>query len=119
MFHAAFKGSWSYKNKIKMKTVKNGKVYDTETATLVAEWDNGMCRGDFRACEEALYKTKRGQYFVCGSGGPLTSYAVSRGSGSCGSSEIRLTSPEGARSWCENHEIAADIIAANFKIEEG
>ena len=93
-----------------MKTVIDKKTYNTETAVLIAEWNNEMCRNDLQA-EEALYRTKKGQYFVCGSGGPLTIYD--------GSTEIRLTSPEGARSWCEKCEIAADIIAANFKIEEG
>ena len=103
-----------------MKTVKNGKLYNTETATLVAEWDNGRGNRDFRACEEALYKTKKGQYFICGEGGALTSYATSCGSNSsCGSSRTWLVTQEEARRWCENHEIAADIIAANFKIEEG
>ena len=102
-----------------MKTVINKKIYNTETATLIAEWNNGMCSGDFQACEEALYRTKKGQYFVCGSGGPLSSYAVPTGSGNRGSSEIRLVSAEKAYDWCEKNEIDADIIAGNFEIKEG
>ena len=93
-----------------MKTVIDKKTYNTETATLIAEWNNEMCRNDLQA-EEALYRTKKGQYFVCGSGGELTTYD--------GSTEIRLMSPEEAYDWCKTCEINANIIKANFEIEEG
>ena len=95
-----------------MKTVIDKKIYNTETAVLIAEWNNGMCRGDFRTCEEALYRTKKGQYFVCGSGG-------SAWANYDGESGIELVSPEEAYDWCEKRNISADIIAGNFEIEEG
>ena len=102
-----------------MKTVIDKKIYNTETATLIAEWDNGMCGSDARACEEALYRTEKGQYFICGSGGALTDYVVYYGSSSSGSTVMWLVSPEEAYDWCEKRDISADIIAANFEIGEG
>ena len=102
-----------------MKTVIDKKIYNTETATLIAEWDNGRGNRDFRACEEALYRTEKGQYFICGTGGPLTDYVVSYGSSSSGSTVMWLVSPEEAYDWCEKRNISADIIAGNFEIKEG
>ena len=53
-----------------MKKVINGKIYNTETATLIHQWDNGR-RGDFSSCEEDLYRTKKGAFFIHGEGGNL------------------------------------------------
>ena len=102
-----------------MKTVIDKKIYNTETATLIAEWDNGIVNRDSRACEEALYRTEKGQYFICGTGGPLTDYVVSYGSNSSGSTVMWLVSPEEAYDWCEKRNISADIIAGTFEIKEG
>lgn len=62
-----------------MKKVINGKMYNTETATRIASWDNGIYGNDFKSCEEDLYLSKKGQYFVAGSGGAMSSYAQSYG----------------------------------------
>ncbi len=51
-----------------MKRIINGLRYDTETATKLADWDNGIYGNDFKACEESLYKTKNGAYFIAGQG---------------------------------------------------
>ena len=37
-----------------MKSIINGKRYDTETAQELASWDNGCNCGDFHECEETL-----------------------------------------------------------------
>jgi hypothetical protein len=36
------------------------KKYNTKTATLVAEWDNGRGRSDFNGVEENLYRSPKG-----------------------------------------------------------
>jgi len=92
-----------------MKQVIDGKVYNTETATLIAEDSYGFPR-DFHHWEESLYITKKGAYFIAGSGGPMTKYAVSVGNNSTsGSSRIEPLSKEEALTWLESHGSAEDI----------
>jgi DNA polymerase III sliding clamp (beta) subunit (PCNA family) len=96
----------------KMKKVINGKLYDTETAELIGTGgSNGRSRTDFQWCDESLYKTKNGRFFLAGYGGPMTRY--SRG----GEDIIPLTEKE-ALQWCEDAELHSDTIAQNFNIEE-
>lgn len=48
-----------------MKQIINGKLYDTETADIVASdhyWDGS--NWDRKGRNEFLYKTKKGQYFI-------------------------------------------------------
>lgn len=47
-----------------MKRIINKKVYNTETATLIAETTNGLSYSDFNCIKEDLYRTKKGQYFI-------------------------------------------------------
>ncbi len=49
-----------------MKRIIDGKVYNTETATLIAEWDNAPKRipSDFYYEEIEVYKTKSGACFT-------------------------------------------------------
>jgi len=103
-----------------MKKVINGKVYNTETATQIANWDNGIYGSDFHACEETLYVTSKGAYFVHGDGGPATRWARPVGSnGRCGGSGIEVLSQREALQWCENHAVDADVISEHFSVEEG
>lgn len=102
-----------------MKKVIDGKIYNTETATQIAAWDNGVYGNDFRACEETLYVTKKGAYFVHGEGGAMSRWARSVGSnGSCGGSGIEVLSAAHALEWCETHGVDADIIAKHFEVDE-
>lgn len=104
---------------IEMKQVIDGKVYNTETATHIANWDNGVYGNDFRACDEDLYVTKKGAYFVHGKGGALSRWAESCGNnGRCGGSGIEVLSPKEALAWRETHDVDADKIAEHFKVEE-
>lgn len=87
------------------KAIINGKRYNTETATLVDEWDNGLSYSDFKHCEESLYRTKKGSWFTLGSGGPMSRYARSVG-GSMTSGDrdvIRPISADEAREWLERY----------------
>lgn len=84
-----------------MKKIVNGKRYNTETAEYIANWSNGYNPGDFNYCDEDLHKTKKGAYFIFGKGGPLSDYAVSCGTGSCGSEDIRVLNDDQAYEWLE------------------
>jgi hypothetical protein len=83
-----------------MKRIIDGKRYDTETATLVAEWDNGCFGNDFKSCEESLYKTAKGAYFIAGTGGPMSKYAQPVGNnGVGGGSGLEPLDREEAFNW--------------------
>ncbi len=103
-----------------MKRVIDGKIYNTETAELLHEWSNGKFTSDFGHCEESLYKTKKGAYFIAGEGGAMTGYARSCGSNSTyGGSGIRVLSEAEAMTWLEEHE-GTEALQEYFgdKIEE-
>jgi hypothetical protein len=103
-----------------MKRVIDGKVYNTETAECIGEWSNGCYSSDFDACEESLYETPKGQFFVTGSGGPRSKYSKASGSNSqSGGEGMELLSRAEALTWCEDHDIDADVIAKHFKVQEG
>jgi len=89
-----------------MKRVIGKKMYNTETATELGQYWNGLGTSDFRNLEETLYKTSKGAYFLHGSGGPMTKYAVSAGSNSTsGSSQIIPLSKREAIQWAEDNEV--------------
>lgn len=97
-----------------MKKIINGKVYNTDTATLVNEWSNNLSYRDFHWREEKLYRKKTGEYFLYGEGGPASKYAESCGQNqwSSGDSIIPL-SFKSAREWAESH-LDADEYEAEF-----
>lgn len=108
-----------------MKKVIERKVYNTETATMVAEYWNGLGNNDFRSLSEDLYVTKNGQWFLHGSGGAMTKYSESNGNSTWGSSDIVLLSASDAYNWIESHQGSIkdfdDIIQKYFadEITEG
>ena len=103
-----------------MKRVINGKMYNTETAELIHESDNGIYGNDFRQCEESLYKTKNGAYFIAGSGGPMSKYAESSGNTTSGGAGIEVISEQEAIEWLEQND-GTEAIEEYFsdKITEG
>lgn len=91
------------KGETKMKKIINGRKYDTETATLIAKWDNGIY-GDFTSVSEELYEKRNGEWFLYGSGGAKTKYAVATGSNSWGGGEgITPLTEDEAKEWAEKH----------------
>lgn len=100
-----------------MKQVINGKTYNTETATEIAEDSYGFS-SDFNFWQETLYVTKKGAYFVAGEGGALSSWSRSCGQNeSCGGSGIRPLDKSEAMKWCERHDVDADTIEERFEVE--
>lgn len=58
-----------------MKKIIDGKLYNTETATFLGDYEYSHS-GDFRHMYEALYQTKKGTYFLFGDGGQLSRYGT-------------------------------------------
>lgn len=102
-----------------MKKIIGGKRYNTETAEEIASFGNGLGTRDFRNYDETLYKTKNGNWFLAGEGGPMTKYAEPCGDMMCGGSDIIPLGPDEALAWLESHN-EADAIDTHFadKIEE-
>lgn len=100
-----------------MKKVIDGKVYNTETAELIADASYSYV-SDFRYWEERLYKTKKGAWFLYGEGGAMSRWSVDcdgndRGPGS----GLRVLTEAEALSWCEGNDVDADTIAEHFEVE--
>lgn len=87
-----------------MKKIIKGKCYDTEKAESVGYWCNTGDTRDFYHIREELFRKSSGEFFLFGSGGPCTKYAVSEGSNSCcGSSKIIPLTWDEAREWAEEY----------------
>lgn len=101
-----------------MNKIINGRRYDTETATQMAEWDNGQYRS-FGFMKETLYRKRTGEYFIYGEGGPQTRYAelVDNNLWSDGSA-IRPVSLEKAQKWAEEHLTADEYEEIFGTVEE-
>jgi hypothetical protein len=98
-----------------MKATIGHKTYNTETAELIAEWNNGCFTNDFNYCSEDLMRTPKGAFFIHGRGGANSGYSRSCGNNSyCGGSGITPITEEQALAWCEEHE-CEEAIEKHFK----
>lgn len=86
-----------------MRKVINGKVYDTGTAKLVAEWDNGEQFGSFASVEYGLYRKKTGEFFLHVWGGAATRWAAVRDGRTKAAEHVVLVSYDEAREFAERH----------------
>jgi len=101
-----------------MKKVIDGKLYNTATAECLAEWSYSN-PSDFNYVSEALYRTRKGQYFLFGEGGAMSKYAESCGENSWGGgSDIVPMDCDEAKAWVEEHGTADDYINAFGEPEE-
>jgi hypothetical protein len=96
-----------------MKTILNGKRYDTQTAEALATWDNGHYLGDFHHCCETLYRTTNGAFFLHGEGGALSAYSQECGNNRGGGADIRPMTREDAFRWAQDRG-ACEAIEAHF-----
>lgn len=100
-----------------MRSIINGRCYDTAKAKLIGEASRGNyphC-GDFSAWTAGLYRTPRsGRYFLAGEGGGMTRFAhhLPQG-GRCGGEGIQPMDREEALAWAENH-LTPDQIEEAF-----
>lgn len=101
-----------------MKKIIDRKLYDTDTAKEIASYSYGYY-GDFSYIDETLYRKKTGEFFLYGSGGPMTKYSEQRSSNEWGSGEaiIPLDIDE-AKEWLEQYGSADAYIDAFGPVEE-
>ena len=94
-----------------MKKVIDGKLYDTETAELIYEFDNGCYLYDFMGRTETLYKTGEGEFFLQGECGPSIRYGQSVWTDEWVDGEnIRLLTAEEATQWREKCSEAEETL---------
>lgn len=88
-----------------MKRIIDGKRYNTETATEVADVSpRGFYRGDFRYEDTRLYRTPKGRWFLAGEGGPMSRWSRSVGLNGYTSGEgIHVVDNDEARALLEQH----------------
>lgn len=103
-----------------MKAIMHRMVFDTETATAIAEYDNRLSKADFRWCEETLYKTPKGQWFLHGRGGPQSPWSHRLADGTRGSGERleHLMDDHDAIDWCERRGIHPDEVSEHLALDD-
>ena len=90
-----------------MKAIIDGKRYDTETAELIHEWDNGHYNSDFKMRRKTLYRTAKGSWFIYHEGGAMTDCARTVGNASTGDEYIEPVSEDNAFAFLASHDAAA------------
>ena len=100
-----------------MKKIINRKLYDTDTATLIGEWDNGAQCWGFNYITKELYKTPRGEYFLYVWGGATTAYAEPCCGGMGEGQTIELLTKDEACEFAEKH-LTADEYLSEFDLLE-
>lgn len=86
-----------------MKKIIRGKKYDTDTAELVGEYQHSY-PGQFEYCQEELYRKRTGEYFLYGTGGPMSKYRVDVGTNEwSGGEEITPLDLNDAKDWVEKN----------------
>jgi hypothetical protein len=102
-----------------MKKVINGKVYDTETAKRVGEYEPNPYRSDFYWFCETLYQKKTGEFFLHGDGNANSKYSRSCGQNEwCGDEKIIPMAYAQAQKWAEEHLTGDEYIAIFGEPEE-
>jgi len=87
-----------------MKRVIRNKVYDTEKAKRLGEYEPNPYRSDFHWFCETLYCKHTGEYFLHGVGHAASKYSKSCGQNErCGDEKIVPLSYDEAREWAEEH----------------
>lgn len=75
-----------------MKKIINGRMYDTSTAKLIGDWNNGHFTNNFAYCSECLYQKKTGEFFL---------HASYNGNSASWGEKIIPISYEEAQKWAE------------------
>ena len=97
------------------KHVIDGKIYNTETATEIAEYHTGGSMGDFYYCYETLYRSPKGTFFIDGEGGAATRW----GDGTCAGRGAIVITRDDALAWCERQNVNGETIEKFFDLEIG
>ena len=102
-----------------MKKVINRKMYDTDTANLVGEYEYSSSN-DLKWVFEELYQKKNGEFFLVCSGGPFSKYGVK-----CDTNTWKGTFDnvfplgiEDAKDWAEKHISGTRYVELFGEVEE-
>ena len=87
-----------------MRKIIDRKIYDTATSEKIVRWSNSYPVNDFNWAEESLYRTKAGNWFIYGRGGPNSGYAEPCGTCRTGGSDIRPLDGPAVIEWLERTE---------------
>lgn len=102
-----------------MKHVIDGKIYNTDTAERICRLRCEHYRGDYSWHDTALYKTKKGAWFLAGEGGAKSMWSRPIGdSGRIGGSGIQVISLGAAMAIAERELTPDEMIAAGFEVTE-
>lgn len=95
---------------INMKSIIKGKLYDTATATLVADHQHLSSR-DWEYEREELYIKSAGEWFLFGEGGPNSKYGERCGSNRrCSGEVIKPYTEQQAKRWLEDNKCIDEYI---------
>lgn len=98
-----------------MKKIINGKMYNTETARLFAEYSNGLYVNDLDYVNERIYIKKTGEFFIVGDGGARSIYSKKTGQNSwIGDTVIIPLTDEEAKKWIAEHLEADYYINTSY-----
>ena len=86
-----------------MKKIIEGKTYNTDTATELGHYWNGLSTSDFHNVSEWLYMTKKGAFFLHGRGGAATGWGEACGDSRTGGSDIRVMSERESLDWMSHY----------------
>ena len=92
-----------------MKQIINGKRYDTEKATQLARWHSGFNLGDPKLCEEKLYGTKNGAFFIHGAGGAMSRWSKRVGNTTGGGEGVEVLTKDEAMNWLEEKGLTEEL----------
>jgi hypothetical protein len=103
-----------------MKRVIDGKIFDTNTATVVCELACSCeSSSDFSSHTTVLYRTRRGRFFIAGEGGPNSMWARSEGNTREWGEGLRPVSEQEARQYMEDAGCDAEqFLAVGLAVEE-
>ena len=92
-----------------MISYTGGKKYLTnkDNADVICDYWNGLPDSDPNNMSETLYITKKGNYYLYGTGGALTKYSES------GGEKITPLTKKQALEYCEEH-CSNDVIEQHF-----
>lgn len=96
-----------------MKKVIGGKLYNTETAKKLADYESPCFSTDFHYFSESLYQKRTGEFFLAGAGNALSKYSeIYGGESHAGERIVPLTYSQ-AQQWAEDN-LEADEYSKLF-----
>ena len=102
-----------------MRKIINKKMYDTETAECVEEFENTPYKGNAHYYKESLYRKKTGEFFLYGYGNARTKYAaVTIGGMYSPDEKIIPLSEDEAKNWMEQYGNVDTYIELFGEVDE-